>query len=67
MATLAERIQKQLADLQAERDRIEADAKSNLAEVDLKIAALTEAARAVTKEIEVSYVALLKFGLIREV
>lgn len=67
MATLADRLTKQLADLQAERAQIEARSAEALAEVDEKIEAVIAATKIVSKELESTYGALLRLKLIREV
>jgi hypothetical protein len=67
MASLIERLDKQIADLETEQTRIREDAATNLEEVAVKLATLAGARKAITKEVEAAYVALLKLGLISEV
>ena len=67
MGVLLDRLQRELAELGAERDRIEAQAVRDLAQVDTKMAVLGDAAKVITTEVEASYAALLRLGLIAEV
>jgi hypothetical protein len=67
MATLSDRLVAQLQQLGAERDRIEKQTAENLAQIDAKIATLTSVSRVLTRDVEASYVALVKAGLIREI
>lgn len=67
MGILAERILTQLRNLQAERDRIQQQATANLRATDDRIAALTQASRALTPEVERAYEGLVRMGIIDEV
>lgn len=67
MATLSERLAKQIAELQSERDRIEAAAAANLADVDTKLGALKKAQAVVTKDVEATYATLLALNLVKEI
>ena len=67
MATLTERLDARITALTAERARIEAQHAQNLSEVDGRLEILAAAKKAVTKEIEGAYVALVAAGLIQEV
>ena len=67
MATLTERLDARIAVLTTERSRIEAQAVTDLASVDARLAILTGAKAAVTPDIEQAYVALIAAGLIKAV
>jgi hypothetical protein len=67
MATLRDRLAAQVADRQAERQRIDAQYASDIAEVDDKIATLQHARRAISDDVETAYTALIKLGLIQEI
>ena len=65
--TLAARIAVQIDALQAEKARIQEQAKLNLAEVDAKLATLRNAKQAMTPQVEQAYLALVASGLLREI
>ena len=67
MGALADKLAKQVADLQAERRRIVAQNTADLTAVDAKIDALVGASGVISDELEETYAALLKLGLISEV
>ena len=67
MATLTERLDKQIAALTDEYARIERQSVADLADVAAKLAVLEKSKSAITKEVEQAYVALLGLGLIKEI
>jgi len=67
MATLTDRIDRQIADLQRERERISLSALADLGVVDTKLEALQAAKAVLSRELEQTYGALLKLGLIKEI
>lgn len=66
MPTLVERLDVNIAALQAEKARIRDAAAADLAAVDVKIAALTNAKATLTPEVERSYAQLRAMGLFKE-
>lgn len=67
MPTLTERLDQQVAKLQAERERIRAQAASDLVEVNTKLAELAKARAAITVDVETAYTALRALKLIQEI
>lgn len=67
MASLAERITAQIRDLQAEKQRIDAQYTENIAAVDTKIQALRDARQAMTPAVELAYLTLVRLGLVKEI
>lgn len=67
MATLIERLDKQIADLEAERARITKTVNDELAAVETKLAALVGARKVLTPETQAIYDGLVKLGLITDI
>lgn len=66
MPTLVERLDVQIAAQVAEKQRLVAQAQADAAAVDVKLAALRAAKRAMTAEIEAAYAQLTTMGLFKE-
>lgn len=67
MPTLIERLDIQVAALQAERERIKAQAATDLAAVTAKLGELQKARLAITADVEQAYAALRALKLIQEI
>lgn len=67
MPTLIEKLDAQVAGLEAEKDRILTQAKADVADVDLKIGALQSARGTLSPDVEKSYALLRRLGLIKEI
>ena len=67
MGVLGDSLARQIANLEADKARIEQQAIKDVAAIDTQLAALGAAARVVTKDVEESYALLLKMGLISAV
>lgn len=67
MPTLIERLDIQVAALQAERERIKTQAATDLAAVNTKLAELVKARAAITADVEQAYAALRTLKLIQEI
>lgn len=66
MATIIQRIDQSIAALRAEKDRIQAQAATDIAAVNAKLDVLRSAKVAITPDVEAAYTALLAAGFIKE-
>lgn len=66
MPILIDRIDAQLTGLRAERARIVQQAKDNMADVDMKIAALVQARQTITPDVETAYATLRALGFTKD-
>src|SRR5689334_1252849 len=64
---LRAKLEQQLKDLYQENERIETQARENLAANQIKIDALEKASKALTPDVETTYTALLRLGLVKEI